>query len=66
MQWIVLAGVVVTFMTAVLGFLQLRRKVAAVHVLVNSQLTTVIDRVAQLTQALTASGIDVPPPPPAT
>ena len=66
MSWLVLAGVVVTFLTSVTGFLASignRRKIAEVHVLVNSQLNTVLSRVAQLTGTLESAGIDVPPQP---
>jgi hypothetical protein len=62
-SWLVLAGVVVTFVTSVIGFLSTRRKVAEVHVLVNSQLHDVLDRVSQLTVTLEAAGVDVPDPP---
>lgn len=55
--WLELAGVIITFLTALLGVFQGRK----IHVLVNSQLTDVIGRVAQLTAALTQAGVDVPP-----
>jgi len=45
---------------AVAGLLALFRKVAAVHVLVNSQLSRMVVRVEQLTRALQDAGIDVP------
>lgn len=61
MQWLALAGVVLTFAAVVIAFLQLRRKVAEVHVLVNSQLSTVLQRVVQLTAALENAEIEVPP-----
>ena len=63
MKWFVLAGLVLTFLTALLGYLQSRRnqqKIGEVHVLVNSQLHSVLQRVDQLTGALTEAGIDVP------
>jgi hypothetical protein len=56
----VLAGLVLAFISAVIGFLQLRRQIAEVHVLVNSQLAQVIGRVAQLTAVLEKAGIDIP------
>jgi hypothetical protein len=65
-QWIVLAGAVLTFGTALAGFIQSRRntaKISEVHVLVNSQLQSVMDRVAQLTSVLEHAGVDVPPEP---
>lgn len=39
--------------------------VQQVHVLVNSQLTAVVGRVAQLTETLSAAGVEIPPEPPA-
>jgi len=65
-QWFILAGLIVTFLTTLVGYLQSRRntkKIGQVHVLVNSQLNTVLARVAQLSKALTDSGTDVPPAP---
>jgi hypothetical protein len=62
-SWVVLAGIVITFVTSVVGFMSTRRKVAEVHVLVNSQLHDVLDRVAQLTLTLEGAGVDVPDPP---
>jgi hypothetical protein len=64
-QWLVLAGILVTFATAVIGLRQTlvnQRKIGEVHVLVNSQLHAVLDRVAQLTETLTEAGVDVPDP----
>ena len=60
-----LAGLVITFATTLVGFLQsLRnsRKISEVHVLVNSQLAAVLARVTQLTGTLTDAGLDVPEP----
>jgi hypothetical protein len=45
------------------GIIALFRKVQAVHVLVNSQLHEVLDRVEQLTGTLNAAGVDVPAAP---
>ena len=62
-QWLVLAGIVITFATSLVGLWQTRtnqRKIGEVHVLVNSQLHAVLDRVAQLTETLTEAGVDVP------
>jgi uroporphyrinogen-III decarboxylase len=61
--WIVFAGVILTFATALIGFAQTRRKIAEVHILVNSQLHAVLDCVTQLTAALADAGVDVPEPP---
>jgi hypothetical protein len=61
-----LAVAVLTFVTAALGFLQGRQnktKISEVHVLVNAQMRTVLDRVTQLTGALEHAGVDVPPEP---
>ena len=63
MGWLVLAGVVLTFATSVLGFFVSLRKIQAVHVLVNSQLHDVLVRVAQLTETLHVSGVAVPAAP---
>ena len=66
MSWIELATVVVTFLTAVLVFLQTRKntdKLQEVHLAVNGRLDTVLDRVTQLTAALTAAGVAVPEQP---
>ena len=45
---------------AVIGLIGLFRKVQAVHVLVNSQLSKMISRVEQLTGVLQGAGLDVP------
>jgi hypothetical protein len=69
MNWVTLSAVVMTFLTAVIGLvagLGNRRKIAEVHVLVNSQLTDKIERVAQLTITLEKAGVDVPPEEPST
>lgn len=67
----VLIGLALTFLTALLGYLQSRRnhgkiaensrQLGEVHVLVNSRLTAVIDRVTVLTAALSDAGVQVPP-----
>jgi hypothetical protein len=69
-KWFVLAGVVLTFLTAVLGFVQAARngkKLAEIHVLVNGNLEKVMarlgieqDRTAQLKDTLKDAGVDVP------
>jgi hypothetical protein len=46
--------------SAVTGLVVLFRKVQAVHVLVNSQLTKMVSRVEQLTGVLQGAGLDVP------
>ena len=64
--WPELAVVILTFLTALTGYVQTRRntaKISEVHVLVNSQLTAVVDRVAQLTGTLRDAGLDIPPEP---
>jgi hypothetical protein len=72
-SYFVLAGVVLTFLTALLGWLKSRQnaakltvqteKIAEVHVLVNAQLTAVVDRVSQLVATMKAAGVAVPDPP---
>jgi hypothetical protein len=57
--YITLAGVVV----AVVGLALSLTKLNAIHVLVNSRLTSVINRVAQLVDVLKFHGIDVPDDP---
>lgn len=43
-QWIELGGVVLTFLTALIGLAVAIRGIRAVHVLVNSNLTRVMDK----------------------
>ena len=45
---------------AVAGLIALFRRVQAVHVLVNSQLKTVMQRVDQLTGVIREAGLEVP------
>jgi hypothetical protein len=62
-RWVILAGVILTFATAVVGAWQTwlnRQKIQEVHVLVNSQLSAVVARVDQLTKKLRDAGVDVP------
>jgi hypothetical protein len=42
--WIALAGIILTFLTSVVGFAAAFRQIRAVHVLVNSNLTRVMDK----------------------
>ena len=63
MNWLISGGIVLTFATAVIGFVQTRRKLTEIHVLVNSQLQQVLTRVVQLTDTLEKAGVDVPDPP---
>lgn len=70
MNWGVLAVAVLTFLTAVFGYLSTRRKINEVHVLVDGNLSKVMaklgierDRSAQLTGTLQDAGVDVPDPP---
>lgn len=63
MQWVVLAGVIITFATAVLGFLQSRQnkgKIHQIHVMVNHQRTMIIRRNKVLAATLRDNGIRVP------
>lgn len=43
-QWLALGGVILTFLTALIGLVVAIRGIRAVHVLVNSNLTRVMDR----------------------
>jgi hypothetical protein len=63
MSWLVLGGIIITFATSVVGFVSTRRKVQEVHVLVNSQLHDVLERVDQLKATLAAAGVDIPDKP---
>jgi hypothetical protein len=72
-SYVVLAGVVLTFATALLGWMKSRQnaakletqteKIAEVHVLVNAQLSAVVARVDQLVSTLRAADVPVPDPP---
>jgi hypothetical protein len=65
-SWGTLAGLLITFVTALLGYLQSRRnagKISEVHVLVNSQLADTVARVGQLTETLTGAGVEIPEAP---
>jgi uncharacterized protein YoxC len=61
--YLTLTGVILAFVSIVIGFMQTRKKVAEVHVLVNSRLTSVMSRVNQLVGVLEQHDIDVPPDP---
>jgi hypothetical protein len=56
---IVLITAILSLATAILGIIN-RKKIAEVHVLVNSQLTTVMTRVAQLTKSMEDQGAVIP------
>jgi hypothetical protein len=58
-----LVGTGLTLAGVIIGYAQTRRKVAEIHVLVNSQLHEVLDRVTQLTVTLEDAGVAVPEPP---
>ena len=67
---ITLTAVLLSLATAVIGLVTARRtaknaavKIQEVHVLVNSQLSTVMGRVDQLTKALNSAGVDIPTDP---
>jgi hypothetical protein len=69
-SYLVLAGVVLTFLTALVSWLSTRGKakkiatsIGEVHVLVNAQLTAVVARVDQLVTTLKTAGVPVPEPP---
>lgn len=60
------AGLAVTILvaaTTLVKLLKTDKKVQQVHVLVNSQLSTVLARVTQLTGSLEKAGVEVPPKP---
>ena len=62
-MWPLITALVV-LATAVLGFIQTRnvkKQLTEVHVLVNSRLTSVLERVEQLSQRLDEEGIEIPP-----
>ena len=59
-----LVGTGLTLAGVIIGYAQTRRKVAEIHVLVNSQLHEVLDRVTQLTVTLEDAGVPVPDKPP--
>lgn len=63
-------GVVLTFLTSLIGFIQVRKrqhKQAArldeIHILVNSNMALVVERITVLTDVLVANGIPVPDAP---
>jgi hypothetical protein len=61
--WITRVIVMLGFVTALITLwrlLQVDKKQDEIHVLVNSRLTKVVNRVDQLTAILRAHGIDVP------
>jgi hypothetical protein len=69
-NWGVLIVAVLTFLTAVLTWLSTRKKIDAIHVLVDGNMSKVLkalgvsqDRSAQLTETLTAADVKVPDPP---
>jgi hypothetical protein len=72
-NWLVLGGVILTFLTALLAFIQSRLntvKIQEVHVMVNSNLTHLMgqlgvstDRNVQLESALKDSSIPIPEKP---
>jgi hypothetical protein len=64
--WAIVIPAILAFLTSALAAWQSyqnKGKIQLVHTLVNSNLTTVINRVDQLTRLLTASNIPVPPKP---
>jgi ABC-type spermidine/putrescine transport system permease subunit I len=58
--YITLATVIIGFVTALIVLHQSQVKLKEIHVLVNSRLTAVIARVAQLVTVLRIHGIDIP------
>lgn len=62
MNWALIIPAIPAVIAAAVSWLN-HRRIAEVHVLVNSQLASVLARVDQLTGALTDAGADVPDPP---
>ena len=65
-QQYVLAGLILTFLTTLLSWLQSMRngeKIKEVHMTVNGHIMAMAERVAQLTKALTDAGTEIPPKP---
>jgi hypothetical protein len=56
MGWVGLAVAVLTLLTALLGFMQLHRKVAEVHVLVNARLDEALAKISELEREAGAHG----------
>ena len=65
-SWLVEGGVVLTFLTAVIGFIQTRRHLVQIKVLVDGRMDLLLARVTQLTDTLDKAGVAVPavPDPP--
>jgi hypothetical protein len=63
--WLTFAGVLVTFVTSLVGFTRTGRRQQRIEISVDGHMTRLIDRTGQLAEALKAHGIDVPAAPPA-
>lgn len=68
MRYVELAGVVLTFLTSLTGFVVAVRGIRKVHVLVNSNLTAVMDKLGietahsdRMAGSLTDAGLPIPP-----
>lgn len=61
--YLALVAGLVTLVAAIVGYFSLRGKITEVHVLVNSRLTSVMERVTQLVKVLEEHGIDIPEDP---
>lgn len=57
---LIVAGFFVTLVSAGIGFALTRKKIQEIHVLVNSNLATVMNRVNTLTRTLVDKGIELP------
>jgi hypothetical protein len=69
-SWLVFAGIVLTFLTSVTGLISTRRKVGALQVQLDGNLSKLMDtlgierdRSGQLGDALKDAGVAVPPKP---
>jgi hypothetical protein len=58
--YLTLATAVIAFVTLIIGIVVGRKKLDAIHVVVNSRYDELVRRVAQLVAALKKHGIDVP------
>lgn len=70
MIWLNFVGIVLTFLSALVGFIIVFRKQNAIHVLVDGNLSKVMIKLGisqarntQLTETITDAGMDVPPKP---
>jgi hypothetical protein len=58
--WITLAGVLIALATLILGIVVGRKKLDAIHIVVNSRYDDLVRQVARLIAVLKEHGIDIP------